>query len=1034
MSTGEYKFRCQTTGCGKAFLTSYSLKIHLRVHAQYRPYTCANDGCQKSFTTLYRLRAHQRLHNGDTFNCDRDGCVRIFTTLSDLRKHVRTHTGEKPFKCEEDGCGKSFTVSHHLRTHKRIHTGERPYTCAEQDCQRSFTTNYSRKNHMRVHTKSPKSRHQKRLLKASKKEPKKDVLQGNETNFPLQVMEDGRQKTLTQDRIPYNETRVERNDLPVTSSFLSLGEAETHSKGSRCSHQSKIKLEPSALAAKQKAFAIIPVEGRPENLRKSLTLQDFLDMEAVRCDPNMKVPIVKATDDTTVGRLLQESQSLSPLHGGNDNDKRGLLEKITAHADICQCNPCRCDPSRGNECSCNAIADGESSSQSTPKKDSCLNTSVPNSFSSVSNKLEQELEVSKKTSPQKPLARSSEVSTFSNVVSRAPHMVNEFQESSEVERLAMSQSVDNAEEQISVEEFLQETVGTESSSSNNASTSARGSQQTLEGLIAGSSGRHSSASSFSGLGNLDDMSNIASPSMVDLMSYPLTHSVFGQGKGGENVMNQAVSLGNDSASIDQAFDVMSTSDISTDFSFSSPNMIEALLTEDIGGLPNISTHQQLSGCSVSRSFDPQSSSMAIAGPSSSSHQMNQMMQHTQGSQTVLQNPLKDVIDDGKPSPMSSCCCQHKKQQQQQSSAQHCCSGNPSLPSDFSSSSSPPGTGCCDQNCSSEGRRWSESTHNLIASLTCTPNPNGRRCCSDRRSSNSPSNSCSARSPVSLSHNSETSQCPSSMNTEQLFGPSGSSCCRSPHCSNSVSNNSAAGIHLSGQQFSHMDYNNLHPQDKCKYSPLSRNESNSQDTDTDPCDSLSKKSYLDLDTSTRQHQMKLSPHLQCAGHTQHHQNDMDHAQQKMDFHCHHHDSEASHRMIQTPHVHREGRHIGSSLDLVLKKDDDSCCVVICTNKLQMLRNILAKCECTDNDGSGPVDLQTLLNDALLEWESSEPSRGTGMYASGSENTMSGSFSQDLQSAQTIMPYSATSSVQSSSSFNVTHGTSDAQPSNLSLNWS
>ena len=60
-------------------------------------------------------------------------------------------------------------------------------------------------------------------------------------------------------------------------------------------------------------------------------------------------------------------------------------------------------------------------------------------------------------------------------------------------------------------------------------------------------------------------------------------------------------------------------------------------------------------------------------------------------------------------------------------------------------------------------------------------------------------------------------------------------------------------------------------------------------------------------------------------------------------------------------------------MVLRKDDsDSCCVVICTNKLQLLRSVLAKCECSDHDRAAtvPVDLQALLNDALMEWETSE----------------------------------------------------------------
>lgn len=93
---GEYRFKCAEQGCGKAFLTSYSLKIHIRVHTKIKPYECTESGCEKAFNTRYRLRAHLRLHNGETFNCT--NCSKFFTTLSDLKKHFRTHTQERPFK------------------------------------------------------------------------------------------------------------------------------------------------------------------------------------------------------------------------------------------------------------------------------------------------------------------------------------------------------------------------------------------------------------------------------------------------------------------------------------------------------------------------------------------------------------------------------------------------------------------------------------------------------------------------------------------------------------------------------------------------------------------------------------------------------------------------------------------------------------------------------------------------------------------------------------------------------------------------
>lgn len=152
---GEYSFKCDEEGCGKAFLTSYSLKIHVRVHTKQKPFECPESSCAKAFNTRYRLRAHLRLHNGQTFNCDY--CDKYFTTLSDLKKHTRTHTRERPYQCSIEGCGKAFSASHHLKTHIRTHTGERPYSCKETTCAKTFTTSHSLKSHSKMHARKSKS-------------------------------------------------------------------------------------------------------------------------------------------------------------------------------------------------------------------------------------------------------------------------------------------------------------------------------------------------------------------------------------------------------------------------------------------------------------------------------------------------------------------------------------------------------------------------------------------------------------------------------------------------------------------------------------------------------------------------------------------------------------------------------------------------------------------------------------------------------------------------------------------------------------
>ena len=52
--SGELSHLCQEDGCGKAFKTSYSLKIHTRAHTNEKPFACDFTECDKAFNTVYR--------------------------------------------------------------------------------------------------------------------------------------------------------------------------------------------------------------------------------------------------------------------------------------------------------------------------------------------------------------------------------------------------------------------------------------------------------------------------------------------------------------------------------------------------------------------------------------------------------------------------------------------------------------------------------------------------------------------------------------------------------------------------------------------------------------------------------------------------------------------------------------------------------------------------------------------------------------------------------------------------------------------
>ena len=131
--------------CGKLFPRANSLKRHILLHMDDRPYRCTE--CDADYKSYSQLKRHMRLHTGEKpAKCEH--CDKTFRTYNELYVHRRTHTGEKPFECKY--CGKSFSTRGYRNTHERIHTGEKRFEC--DFCEMKFTESSARRVHRFTHT------------------------------------------------------------------------------------------------------------------------------------------------------------------------------------------------------------------------------------------------------------------------------------------------------------------------------------------------------------------------------------------------------------------------------------------------------------------------------------------------------------------------------------------------------------------------------------------------------------------------------------------------------------------------------------------------------------------------------------------------------------------------------------------------------------------------------------------------------------------------------------------------------------------
>jgi general transcription factor IIIA len=145
----EKTIKCTYVGCNKTFNRLSTLAIHLRSHANERPYVCNFEGCDKSYIDEKHLKRHIKSSHSEErpYECQYEGCTKSFLTGTRLRRHQAVHEGENRFRCTiYPPCTQSFrkhsTLDRHVRTE---HMKLVPFPCTFKDpitlqnCNAGFT-------------------------------------------------------------------------------------------------------------------------------------------------------------------------------------------------------------------------------------------------------------------------------------------------------------------------------------------------------------------------------------------------------------------------------------------------------------------------------------------------------------------------------------------------------------------------------------------------------------------------------------------------------------------------------------------------------------------------------------------------------------------------------------------------------------------------------------------------------------------------------------------------------------------------------
>ncbi|MBN3284842.1 ZN567 protein, partial [Polyodon spathula] len=133
-------FLCER--CGKTFASRSRLVAHRQRHmAAPRVYSCPQ--CEFSSALPALAQAHRQLHAVGCQRCPL--CGNVYTDRATLRKHMRVHAQERPYECSQQGCGWRFKTEVMLKAHVRAHTSRGGFECP--DCGYPFRRKHHLQRH-----------------------------------------------------------------------------------------------------------------------------------------------------------------------------------------------------------------------------------------------------------------------------------------------------------------------------------------------------------------------------------------------------------------------------------------------------------------------------------------------------------------------------------------------------------------------------------------------------------------------------------------------------------------------------------------------------------------------------------------------------------------------------------------------------------------------------------------------------------------------------------------------------------------------